>query len=299
MKNSFGILLWLAALLSSCGGEWTDRESATVACDFSELPTSSAKRLSLSADGEELYILDKYGSAYRFAKNPARTCAFELARTPENSDGKAGVSMAQEIDAVGSCLYYYDGISLLRNLDDGWSCDVSTGTFAMTSSNVYSAGTAGLRAYKVQSKGCATAAVSFAATRVMALDVRSDLIVSVETSGALSDSPERLVLYRSDGSVEMRAALSADSASSLHFCSATCVKLGPAFIALFDAKCGNLGVFNLSGGLEHRIELSSAGIRNPVDIDLVGNDLYVLTSSSVRPLYLFDFASFAFGEESL
>lgn len=299
MKNGFGILLGLALLAVSCGGEWTDRESGAVACDFSEMPSSSVKRLSISSDGEDLYVLDKYGSVYRFVKNPARTCAFELARTPENSDGKVEVSMAQEIDAVGSYLYYYDGISLLRSLDEDWSCDISTGTFGMTVSNIYAAGNSGLKAYRVQAKGCVTSGVSFAAMRVMALDARSDLIAAVETAGALSDSPERLVLYRSDGSAEMRAALSADTASSLHFCSATRVKLGPAFIALLDSKCGTLGVFNLSGGLLHRLELATLGIRNPIDIDLVGNDLYVQTSSTMRPLYWLDFATFAIGEESL
>jgi hypothetical protein len=132
----------------------------------------------------------------------------------------------------------------------------------------------------------------------MALDARSDLVVAVETSGALSDPPQRVAVYDADGGVQARAALAAsDTSNSLHFCSATRVRLGAAFFALLDSKCGYLGVFNLSGGLEHRMDLSEIGARNAVDIDVIQDDLYILTSSTVNPILYLDLASYAFGEE--
>ena len=95
-----------------------------------------------------------------------------------------------------------------------------------------------------------------------------------------------------------RAALAAsDTNNSLHFCSATRVRFGATFFALLDAECGYLGVFNLSGGLQYRMDLTEIGVRNAVDIDIIQDDLYILTSSTVNPLIYLDLASYAFGEE--
>ena len=124
----------LCLIFISCGGEWTAGDSAEVKCDLSEVPFSSAERLSLSADGESLYILDRYNKVYAYNRNGARVCAFELSRTPENSDGRIPVSMAQEIEKVGSWLYYYDGISVMRYDDEDWACDVSLNAMALTTS---------------------------------------------------------------------------------------------------------------------------------------------------------------------
>ncbi len=49
----------------------------------------------------------------------------------------------------------------------------------------------------------------------------------------------------------------------------------------------------------HRLDLSEMGIRNAVDMDIARDDLFLLTSSSVYPLYFLDFSSFAFGEERM
>jgi hypothetical protein len=291
-------LVLLCLCMVSCGGEWTAGDSSTVNCSLSETPFSSAERLSLSADGESLYILDRFNDVYAYNRNDARVCAFELARTTENSDAKVPTSMAQEIEKVGSWLYYYDGISVLRSHDEDWACDVSLNAMALTASYIYYAPSSGLGKLKIQSTGCAKTGTSYSATRVMALDARSDLVVAVETSGALSDPPQRVAVYDADGGVQARAALAAsDTSKSLHFCSATRVRLGAAFFALLDSKCGYLGVFNLSGGLEHRMDLSEIGARNAVDIDVIQDDLYILTSSTVNPILYLDLASYAFGEE--
>lgn len=298
MKLGVLNLVLLCLCMVSCGGEWTAGDSSTVNCSLSETPFSSAERLSLSADGESLYILDRFNDVYAYNRNDARVCAFELARTTENSDAKVPTSMAQEIEKVGSWLYYYDGISVLRSHDEDWTCDVSLNAMALTASYIYYAPSSGLGKLKIQSTGCAKTGTSYSATRVMALDARSDLVVAVETSGALSDPPQRVSVYDADGGVQARAALAAsDTSNSLHFCSATRVRLGAAFFALLDSKCGYLGVFNLSGGLEHRMDLSEIGARNAVDIDVIQDDLYILTSSTVNPILYLDLASYAFGEE--
>ncbi|MBP5247785.1 MAG: hypothetical protein J6Z31_08010 [Fibrobacter sp.] len=282
----------------SCGGEWTAGDSVEVKCDLSEVPFSSAERLSLSADGESLYILDRYNKVYAYNRNGARVCAFELSRTPENSDGRIPVSMAQEIEKVGSWLYYYDGISVMRYDDEDWACDVSLNAMALTTSYIYYAPSSGLGKLKIQSTGCAKTGTSYSATRVMALDAKSDWIVAVETSGALTDAPQRVSIYDEDGAVKARAALAAsDTNNSLHFCSATRVRLGSTFFALLDTKCSYLGVFNLSGGLQYRMDLAEIGARNAVDIDVIQDDLYILTSSTVNPILYLDLASYAFGEE--
>lgn len=293
-------LLFAACALFSCGGEWTRGETSKVSCRFSEVPFSSAKSLSVSDDGETLYVLDRYGSVYAFARNGARVCGFEALRTQENSDAKIPVSGAENIERVGSFLYYYDGISLLRYDSPDWTCDVSLAGMALTTSYAYVASTsAGIRKLKLLSSGCSKTETSFAASRVMALDARADEIAAVETSGALSDAPERFSLYDADGTLLTRTALSADTANSLHFCSATRLRLGASFAVLFDAKCGYLGVFNLSGGLEHRLKLSEIGIWNAVDVDIFADDLYILTSSVAVPLYFLDLASYAFSEETM
>ncbi len=298
MKSFRWNLILLCLLFISCGGEWTAGDSSEVNCDLSEVPFSTAQQLSLSSDGSSLYILDRFNRIYAYNRNGARVCAFELDRTPENSDGKIPVSMAQEIEKVGSWLYYYDGISVMRYGDDDWMCDVSLNTLALTASYIYYAPSSGLGRLKIQPTGCVKTGVSYSATRVMALDAESDWIVAVETSGALSDAPQRVSVYSDDGSVRARAALAAsDTSNSLHFCSATRVRLGSAFFALLDAKCGYLGVFNLSGGLQYRMDLAEIGARNAVDIDVVQDDLYILTSSTVNPVVYLDLASYAFGEE--
>ncbi len=284
----------------SCGGEWTSGSGPKISCRFSDVPFSSAKEVSLSADGEAIYVLDIYGSVYSFARNSARVCAFEPARTPENPDARLSVHSAEKIEKVGSFLYYYDGISILRDGDGEWTCDVSLSSMAITASYVYgAASTAGISKLKIGPEGCSKTGTSFAASRVMALDARAETVATVETSGALSDAPERFSVYDADGSLRARTALSSDTASSLFFCSATRLRLGSAFVVLLDAKCGYLGVFDLSGGLLHRLSLFEAGIRNAVDIDVLGDDLYILASSLAVPLYFLDLASYAFGEESM
>ena len=282
----------------SCGGEWIAGDSSKVSCNLSEVPFRSAQKISLSSDGETLYILDRYNDVYAYTRNDARTCAFELLRTSENPDGEIPVNMAQDIAKVGSWLYYYDGISVLRYDDEDWMCDVSLNAMALTASYIYYAPSAGLAQLKMNSTGCVKTGISYSATRVMALDVMSDWIVAVETSGALTDSPERVSIYDADGGVRTRAALAAnDINNSLHFCSATRVRFGATFFALLDAACGYLGVFNLSGGLQYRMDLTEIGVRNAVDIDIIQDDLYILTSSTVNPLIYLDLASYAFGEE--
>lgn len=286
--------------LFACGGEWVAEESSKVSCDISDVPFSTAQKISLSADGEKLYILDRYGHAYAYSRNEARTCAYELDRTPENPDGEIPVSMAENIEKVGSFLYYYDGISVLRYDDAEFSCDISLNAFALTPSFVYYAPSAGLGKNRITATGCVKTNVSFSAARVMTLDASADRIVTVETSGALSDPPQRLVIYDEEGNALARSALAADDVNnSLHFCSATRVRFGAAFVALLDVKCGNLGVFSLDGELMHRLDLSEMGIRNAVDMDIARDDLFLLTSSSVYPLYFLDFSSFAFGEERM
>lgn len=299
MLRILGLLVF-SSVLFSCGGEWTSGTGPKVACRFSDVPFSSAKEISLSADGEALYVLDIYGSVYAFDRNDARICAFEPARTPENPDARLPVRSAERIERVGSFLYYYDGISLLRDGDADWNCDASLSSMALTASWIYgAASSAGISKWKIDADGCSKAGTSFAASRVMALDVRSETVATVETSGALSDAPERFSVYGADGSLRARTALSGDTASSLSFCSATRLRLGATFAVLLDAKCGYLGVFDLSGGLLHRLRLSDEGIRNAVDIDVLDDDLYVLTSSIAVPLYFLDLASYAFGEESM
>lgn len=299
MLRLLGFLGFLTVLFS-CGGEWTSGTGPKVSCRFSDVPFSSAKAISLSADGEALYVLDIYGSVYAFDRNDARVCAFEPARTPENPDARLPIHSAEKIERVGSFLYYHDGISLLRDDDGDWNCDVSLSSMALTASYIYgAASSAGITKLKIDADGCSKTGTSFAASRVMALDVRSETVATVETSGALSDAPERFSLYGSDGSLRARTALSGDTASSLSFCSATRLRLGAAFAVLLDAKCGYLGVFDLSGGLLHRLRLSDMGIRNAMDIDVIDDDLYILASSLVVPLYLLDLASYAFGEESM
>ncbi len=294
-----GFFCVLSAFLS-CGGEWTSGSGPKVACRFSDIPFSTAREISLSADGEALYVLDIYGSVYAFNRNGARVCAFEPARTPENPDARLPVTAAEKIEKVGSFLYYYDGISLLRADDAKWNCDVSLSGMALTTSYLYGAASAGIAKLKIGADGCSKTGTSFPAARVMALDARAGMVATVETSGALSDAPERLSIYDADGSLRVRTALAlGDTANSLAFCSATRLRLGSAFAVLLDAKCGYLGVFDLSGGLLHRQKLSDMGVRNAVDIDVLDDDLYILTSSLVEPLYFLDLASYAFGEESI
>ncbi len=294
-------ILCVLSLLASCGGEWTSGDSTKVSCRFSDVPFSSATRLSLSADGELLYVLDRHSNVYAFNRNAARVCAFEPARTPENPDARIPVRMAEEIESVGSFLYYYDGISLLRHDDGNWNCDVSLQAMALTVSDVYAAkSSAGIEKLKIGPGGCSKTGTSFSAARVMAMDARAGIVATVETSGALADAPERFSVYDADGTLRARTALaSGDSANSLAFCSATRLRLGAAFAVLLDAKCGRLGVFDLSGGLTHRLALSDIGVRNAVDIDVSDDDLYILTSGIVEPLYFLDLASYAFGEESM
>lgn len=294
-----GFFCILSAFLA-CGGEWTNGDGPKVSCRFSDVPFSTAREITLSADGEALYVLDIYGSVYAFNRNGARVCAFEPVRTPENPDARLPVTAAEKIQNVGSFLYYYDGISLLRYDDAKWNCDVSLSSMALSASYVYGAASAGISKLKIGAGGCSKTGTSFPAARVMALDARAGMVATVETSGALSDAPERFSLYDADGSLRARTALaSGENANSLSFCSATRLRLGSAFAVLLDAKCGNLGVFDLSGGLLHRQKLSDMGVRNAVDIDVLGDDLYILTSSLVEPLYFLDLASYAFGEESI
>lgn len=294
-------ILCVLSVLVSCGGEWTAGDSPKVSCRFSDVPFATATRLSLSADGELLYVLDRHASVYAFNRNAARVCAFEPARTPENPDARIPVPMAEDIEKVGSFLYYYDGISLLRYDDGNWNCDVFFQAMALTTSDIYAAkSSAGIEKMKIGPGGCSKTGSSFSAARVMALDARAGIVAAVETSGSLADAPERFSVYDADGTLRTRTALaSGNSSNSLAFCSATRLRLGAAFAVLLDAKCGRLGVFNLSGGLEHRLELSDLGIRNAVDIDVVDDDLYILTSGVVEPLYFLDLASYAFGEESI
>lgn len=288
----------LFLLLMSCGGEWVSGNSSTVSCDLSDILFGTPKRMVLSGDGDFLYVLDRFDDVYAYSRNRARTCAFEPLRTSENPDAKIPVNMASELAIAGSFLYYYDGISILRSGDADWECDVSLNAFAATPSYLYYAPSVGLQKVKMNSTGCVPTGTSFSATRVLAVDEKSSSIATAETSGALSDPPQRISVYDADGNVRFRAALaSGDSENSLHFCSATRIRLGAAFLALLDAKCGYLGVFNLSGGLEHRLKLSEIGVRNPVDMDIVDDDLYILSSSSIEPLYFLDLASYAFGEE--
>ncbi len=294
-----GFFCILSALFS-CGGEWTSGDGPKVSCRFSDIPFSAPKEISLSADGEALYVLDIYGSVYAFGRNAARVCAFEPARTSENPDARLPVTAAEKIEKVGSFLYYYDGISLLRNGDAKWNCDVSLSSMALSTSYIYGAASAGILKLKIGADGCSKTGTSFPAARVMALDARAGIVATVETSGALSDAPERFSIYDADGSLRVRTALaSGDTANSLAFCSAARLRLGSTFAVLLDTKCGYLGVFDLSGGLLHRLKLSDMGVRNAVDIDLLDDDLYILTSSLVYPLYFLDLASYAFGEESI
>ena len=285
--------------LFSCGGEWTSGDGPKVSCRFSDVPFSAAREISLSADGETLYVLDNYGSVYAFDRNAARVCAFEPARTPENPDARLPVRMAEKIEKAGSFLYYYDGISLLRYDDAEWNCDVSLSGMAITASYIYGAASAGIAKLKIGVDGCSKTGISFPASRVMALDARAGLVATVETSGALSDAPERFSLYDADGSLRGRSPLSPDTANSHSFCSATRLRLGATFAVLLDSKCGYLGVFDLSGGLRYRQRLSDMGVRNAVDIDVLDDDFYILSSNRGVPLYFLDLASYAFGEESI
>ena len=170
---------------------------------------------------------------------------------------------------------------------------------AITASYIYGAASAGIAKLKIGVDGCSKTGISFPASRVMALDARAGLVATVETSGALSDAPERFSLYDADGSLRGRSPLSPDTANSHSFCSATRLRLGATFAVLLDSKCGYLGVFDLSGGLRYRQRLSDMGIRNAVDIDVLDDDLYILSSNRGVPLYFLDLASYAFGEESI
>ncbi len=286
----------LFGLLASCTGEWVSSDRA-VSCDVSDVLFGTARQVAAAPDAETLYILDRFGNVYAYGKNPARVCAFEPDRSAE-SDAKTPVSMAQDIDFAGTFLYYSDGISILRTGDGDFSCDVSSNAFAATPSHLYYAPSAGIQKVKIGSSGCTKTGTSFPAARVMAIDAESETVVTAETSGALSDPPERISAYDANGNILFRSALSSgDSSHSHFFCSASRIRIGATFIALLDAECGYLGIFDLSGGLLHKQKLSEWGIRNPVDMDLTGDDLYILTTSSAEPLRFLEFASFAFGEE--
>ena len=86
--KSLAFFVFFLGLFVSCGGEWTAADSTALSCRISDVPFTSAEQISLSADGEDLYILDRFNHVYVYGRNDARTCAFELFRTPENSDGQ-------------------------------------------------------------------------------------------------------------------------------------------------------------------------------------------------------------------
>lgn len=287
--------IFLFGLLASCGGEWVSGDRA-VSCDISEVLFGTASRIATAPDAGTLYVLDRFGNVYAYGKNRARVCAFEPDRSLE-SDAKMPVSMAKDIDFAGSSLYYSDGVSILRAGDGDFSCDVSPNAFAATPSHIYYAPSAGIQKVKIGSSGCTKTGTSFPAARVVAMDAEAETVVTAETSGAISDPPERISAYDANGNILFRSALSGDFSNSHFFCEASRIRIGATFIALLDAECGILGIFDLSGGLLHRLELSEWGIRNPVDMDLSGDDLYLLTTSSAEPLRFLDFAAFAFGEE--
>ena len=290
--KSLAFFVFFLGLFVSCGGEWTAADSTALSCRISDVPFTSAEQISLSADGEDLYILDRFNHVYVYGRNDARTCAFELFRTPENSDGQIPVGQAEKIESVGSFLYYYDGISLLRYDDDEFLCDVSLRQMAITSSAIYYAPNSGLEKLKINGTGCKKTQTSFAATRVMAMDAKAGMIATVETSGALTDPPQRLNIYSESGNLQVRRALAVgDKRNTLHFCSATRIRFGAAYLALLDAKCAYVGIFDLNGELIRRVDLTEEGIRGALDIDIAQDELFILTSSSIHPIYYFDFAS--------
>ena len=290
-------MIFLSLLsFAGCEGEWVASDTAKTSCDLSETPFTSGMALTLSSDGEVLYVLDRYYDVYRYARNDARVCAFDLDRTSDLSDAKISVDYAKDIAVAGSFLYYYDGIGVRRYNDPDWHCDYSMNFMAVTGSYVFGAPSSGINEYKITSSGCSIASdASFSAARVEAIAANSSIVAALETSGALTDPPERFSVYdKFSGALKVRSALSSDTSSSLHFCSASRLRLSNSYALLLDAECGYLGVFNYSSGmLEHKLNLSSIGIRSPVDIATVGDDLYILTGSSVVPLYLVDLASYS------
>ncbi len=251
----------------------------------------SPSRVATDVDGA-FYVLDDFSKVYRYVRDPARLCAFNLDREFASFGELSLPGFTDDIDFYGSFLYYDDGISLRRAGDDEWECSQVDKFFDVSSAGISSGYLHGPSLYRVTAAGCKSSGVEFPGSlRVQAVASDESRLATVESVTGEAETPTRLTVYSLSGDFSpIRNALSKVSDSDGYFCSATRLRFFNTGILLFDAECGKLGVFNRDGAWLQTLSLADLGVRSPKDMAVVGNEVYFLTETSFYLAYRLELA---------
>jgi len=261
-------LLLLSGLLASCGGEWSAPEdtAAVTRCSVRDpLPAGrSVLRAAMSTDAGALYVLDDFSSIYRYTRDPARTCAWEIDASWQTSGQLNLNGFVEDLDLVVGQLFWMDGAAWGGT--PGGSCAAERGAFAMAPGAAgFAVGNmGGIDTWAVSGSRCTPGTPVSVGLPVLALAQDGEGYYAVE--GGATGSPERLSVYSRSGVVLWREPLSVQTGNEKYFCSASRLRSGNSGIFLLDDKCRRLGVFNSDGSWRKTLDLDSLGVRNALDV---------------------------------